>query len=181
MGDRTRAEGASSINLCECGCGEPTPLARQTDPRSGSVKGEPLRFRRGHARRKPPIVRDCGYKTPCRLWQGWLDDGYGRVSSAGDRRKAHVAAWEAAHGPVPEGMELDHLCRQRACIEITHLEPVTRAENARRGSQTKLSPQQVREIRALRGVSQRDLARRFGVHQVTISNIQTRRSWKAAA
>lgn len=46
---------------------------------------------------------------------------------------AHIIAYEAVHGPVPVGMEIDHLCNNRACYEVTHLEAVTHAENVRRG------------------------------------------------
>jgi hypothetical protein len=65
----------------------------------------------------------------CWLWQGPLDrDGYGR----GRRGQAHVEAWLQQVGPVPEGKELDHLCRRRRCVRPAHLEPVTRGENERR-------------------------------------------------
>lgn len=65
----------------------------------------------------------------CELWTGRLDrDGYGFHG----RTRAHIAAWERAHGPVPEGYELDHLCRRRECVAIHHLELVTRAEQERR-------------------------------------------------
>lgn len=49
-------------------------------------------------------------------------------------RGAHVNAWESANGPVPEGLELDHLCGNRACINVEHLEPVTHQENVRRAA-----------------------------------------------
>lgn len=50
------------------------------------------------------------------------------------RTRAHIAAWTEANGPVPDGMVLDHLCRQRACCALHHLEPVTQSENERRKS-----------------------------------------------
>lgn len=65
----------------------------------------------------------------CELWTGKLDrNGYGYHG----RTRAHIAAWEAEYGPVPEGFELDHLCRRRNCCALHHLEPVTRAENEMR-------------------------------------------------
>lgn len=65
----------------------------------------------------------------CELFAGRLDgEGYGRMGS----RKAHVVAWEAAFGPVPEGFVLDHLCRRRNCCAPHHLEAVTQSENLRR-------------------------------------------------
>lgn len=65
----------------------------------------------------------------CRIWTGRLDEeGYGRDG----RRKAHILAWESAFGPVPEGFELDHQCKRRACVALHHLEAVTKAENLKR-------------------------------------------------
>lgn len=58
------------------------------------------------------------------------DDGY----AFHGRTRAHIAAWEAANGRVPDGLELDHLCRRRACKALHHLEPVTRSENELRKS-----------------------------------------------
>jgi hypothetical protein len=57
-------------------------------------------------------------------------DGYAFWGSS----RAHIAAWERENGPVPEGKELDHLCRRRACAALIHLEPVTRRENELRKS-----------------------------------------------
>lgn len=81
------------------------------------------------------VVEDRGYVTPCHIWTGAgvKDDGYGRIRVAGKTLLAHKVRWELERGPVPEGRELDHLCRQRACSNLEHLEPVTRAVNLRRG------------------------------------------------
>jgi HNH endonuclease len=84
-------------------------------------------------------VTDRGYETPCHVWQGAHVGGYGRVRDAGRLRYAHVMAWEAVNGPVPAGLELDHLCRVPACIRPDHLEAVTRAVNVRRGDGPRLS------------------------------------------
>ncbi len=78
--------------------------------------------------------------TGCWIWLGALHrNGYGniRVGSMKDgtrgHRVAHRALYEALVGPIPAGMELDHLCRVRSCVNPAHLEPVTRRENLRRG------------------------------------------------
>jgi hypothetical protein len=70
----------------------------------------------------------------CLEYQGELiKTGYGRVHFAQHRKAlAHRAVYEQARGAIPEGLELDHLCRNRACVEITHLEAVSHAENLRR-------------------------------------------------
>ena len=71
---------------------------------------------------------------PCHLWTAGLDaDGYGRFGLNGRNRKAHVVSYEIQVGPIPSGLEPDHLCRVRRCVNDAHLEPVTRAENMRRG------------------------------------------------
>lgn len=48
------------------------------------------------------------------------------------KSRAHIVAWERAYGPVPDGMEVEHLCRVRHCCAVHHLELVTRSENERR-------------------------------------------------
>lgn len=86
------------------------------------------------------VYEDRGYKTPCRIWQRALSGGgYGLRRINGKLRQVHIVEWERVHGPVPAGLDLDHLCRQRACAEVTHLEPVTRRENLRRGIKGELA------------------------------------------
>lgn len=70
----------------------------------------------------------------CWVYPGCKKNGYG---TGWDRTKVvrtHRAAYEALVGPIPEGMDLDHLCRNRACYNPAHLEPVTRSENLRRSN-----------------------------------------------
>lgn len=72
--------------------------------------------------------------TPCIEWAKYRNpSGYGRRSVGGRMYLAHRYAWELEHGPVPEGLELDHVCRNRACINVEHLELVTHRENTLRG------------------------------------------------
>lgn len=72
--------------------------------------------------------------TGCWKWTDKLNaDGYGRIGVNGAARSAHRTAYTVLVGPIPQGLELDHLCRVRHCINPDHLEPVTHAENIRRG------------------------------------------------
>lgn len=163
---------------CQCGCGEKTSVAPQTISALGVVKGEPRRYINGHQRRKSPveyIEEDRGYTTPCWVWQRAINShGYGRMPSG----SAHRGMYERHKGPIPDGLTLDHLCRVRACVNPDHLEPVTNAENLRRGHHThKLTMDQAAEIRASdEGPSA--LAEKYGVTRRVIWLIRTGQTYK---
>lgn len=74
-------------------------------------------------------------ETGCWIWMRTMDitTGYGRFYDMGKRRMAHRAAFEAVRGPIPDGLTIDHLCRERMCVNPDHLEPCTRGENTMRG------------------------------------------------
>lgn len=70
----------------------------------------------------------------CWLWQGRLSvGGYGIIGIDGKKYYAHRVVFLWKGGRIPEGLDLDHLCRVRNCVNPKHLEPVTRRENLMRG------------------------------------------------
>lgn len=95
-------------------------------------------------KRKPPLERFHAFvkkcegprSSPCWVWQGALSNGYGNFTLSRPRRNitAHKWYWEHINGPKPMGMDLDHLCRNRSCVNPEHLELVTRSTNILRGN-----------------------------------------------
>ena len=80
------------------------------------------------------LAKIVAYPHGCWIWQAsTTHNGYGQFWVGGRMVKAHRFAYEMFVGPIPEGLELDHLCRVRNCVNPAHMEPVTHAENVRRG------------------------------------------------
>jgi hypothetical protein len=71
----------------------------------------------------------------CWQWIGYIDrHGYGKIFvTKGRTALTHRFVYQLCNGAIPEGLQLDHLCRNRACFNPEHLEPVTCGENLRRG------------------------------------------------
>lgn len=166
--------------LCYCGCGEAPRVATRTSAVHGVVRGRHLRSIAAHRHRIPlPDQFVVDVETGCWNWVGAHVKGYGvrRVNG----KQVHVFVWlyEALHGAIASGLQLDHLCRNTYCVNPAHLEPVTPAENVRRRSTTKLTHETVREMRALRaaGWQQKRLAARFGVSQQAVSKVCRGERW----
>lgn len=83
------------------------------------------------------LLMNCKTVGDCWEWTGAKNKGYGRIQIAHPERKSrqvHRVAYEIYIGPIPEGLTLDHLCRNKACFNPSHLEPVTAVENVLRGN-----------------------------------------------
>jgi len=126
------------LGFCQCGCGAPTTLADRRDfLRMGYSVGTPLPYVKGHARAYTDLETELRFWTKTRLapsgcleWTGEIMwKGYGIVKIRGRRVRAHRYAYELCKGPIPEGLEPDHLCRNTRCVLPDHLEAVTRRTN----------------------------------------------------
>lgn len=111
-----------------------------------------------------------GYRVDasgCWLWLGFLNDhGYGQIQDRGVASYAHRWSYQTFIGPIADGLQIDHLCRVRSCVNPNHLEPVTPLLNNRRGE----SPWSVnaRKTHCIRG------------HEFTAANTRvSRQGWRS--
>lgn len=81
----------------------------------------------------PSIRRRIRKRNGCWVWTGSIERGYGRMRVGGKWKRMHRFMYEHHVGPIPDGLVLDHLCRNKACCNPMHLEAVTQKENIRRG------------------------------------------------
>ena len=154
----------------------------------------------------PSITRLFGFDGPCTVWKGCIrkDSGYGQAYYKGKHVRAHRMAWEEAHGPIPEGMQVLHKCDNKPCVNVDHLflgthddnmkdkvakgrqaqgentSPYLRPETVRKGSahhKALLTEEDVLNIRAT-DARLVDLAGAYGVSISTISNIKVRKTWR---
>jgi hypothetical protein len=119
---------------------QPSALATVADPEGGdgaySFDGKPDRDPRltgGEIGLR--IRRRCTLLPPdgCWIWEGSQNGrGYGQITVYGKLWKVHRLSYETWIGPIPEGLTIDHLCRQKLCCNPTHLEAVPLPENLRR-------------------------------------------------
>lgn len=76
--------------------------------------------------------------TGCWMWVGLTAHEYGSMYHEGRTQRAHRVFYTAYKGPIPDGLVIDHLCRNKCCVNPEHLEAVTQKENVRRGKRVAL-------------------------------------------
>jgi len=128
-------------------------------------------------------IEDRGYKTPCWIWQRHINqNGYGMMrDERGVLRSAYKVHYERKYGKPPKGMQLDHLCRQRACVNPDHFEQVTHAVNVARGLSCTITQDLILEVKRLLslGMTQIPVAKQLGISQSAVSDIKLgRKDWR---
>lgn len=193
---------------CQCGCGQKTPIAKQSSTKRNQVIGQPLRYIHGHNSRVVPPHQKAtieealwAYSTAsapedCWEWTGTVVGGYGTLTYKGKSWLAHRLSYTIHFGEFAAELCVCHRCDNPLCVNPNHLFLGTRADNnldkmqknrhvaanGERNGGHRLTADDVREIRRLHseGTQNAELAKQFGVGKSTISSITLRRSWKHA-
>jgi hypothetical protein len=116
----------------------------------------------------------------CVLWhQSVGGHGYGQTFHNGKVSYAHRVAWEKAFGPIPGGMLVHHKCGNRPCVNVDHMELMTRQDHMGWRGHGKLNKQQAEEIRQLvaDGWRRQDVAEAYGIKCGYVGDIVRKEAW----
>ncbi len=123
------------INMfCACGCGFDAGIVPRTYSCKGWIKGDNKKYIQGqHLHSKSFMDYDIDPNSGCWIWQRAVHtNGYGHIWADNKHQRAHRVYYERYRGAIPVGMVLDHLCRNKKCVNPYHLEVVTQKENIQR-------------------------------------------------
>lgn len=194
----------NSPKLCECGCGQPAPIAKHNHKDKGRVKGQPVRFIHGHnldrgasEERFWAKVDKVTSPNGCWLWTGGTRPfGYGvHTTDEGHFIGAHRFSWILHNGPISDELCVCHNCPDGdnpACVNPAHLFLGTHTDNMRdkvskgrsnvvageESNLSKLTEAQVREIKASPDIPLKALAAEHNVTTGTIWYIRNGKTWK---
>jgi hypothetical protein len=173
---------SNSTGLCMCGCGNPVPRAAKTRSATGTVKGEFVRYLRGHNKRNyfgPEYEIDP--ITGCWNWRHYVNEGgYAMRAVNGYPHLAHRLIYVEIVGPIPDGHQLHHRCENKRCVNPDHVEPLTPKahKHLSRWGTAKLSYPIAAQIRSRAGnESVQTLATEFGVSDQTIYDVLHGKRW----
>ena len=179
---RLRYDQKIGKGFCHCGCGLKTKIATRNSMPLGMIKGQPALYLSGH-------VKNCGHKpryiidkkTGCWVWQWHLshNDYAPRINVNGRCVSAYRYYYEQKYGKVQDGLQIDHKCRNPSCVNPDHMEPVTPAENVRRGKNAKINVGIAGEVKKLlKTMSRMEVSRKTGVPYGIVYHISRGVSWK---
>jgi hypothetical protein len=160
------------LGYCHCGCGSLV----------NKIGKNYRKYVKNHFRRRL-IHYVIDPETNCWNWQlSTNSNGYGMINIEGTHRKAATVYYEFYKGRVPIGLSLDHLCRNRKCINPDHLEPVSNAENIRRGKNAKLNFTAVQEIKSLQasGLDMKSISKLYHVSKNCIFDVLHNITWNSS-
>ena len=183
----------TGYGLCECGCGGKTNVSKKTNKRRGYIKGEPIRYIRGHNQRmayEPVLPRFLNMVEvipfhECWEWVGKKHpSGYGRMKIEARERSSHRVSFELFNGRISEGMHICHHCDNPGCVNPKHLFEGTRDDNmedmrVKGRSGTKLNKADALNIYQRRGGIDpaRVIAEEYGVAVGSVHKIWAGERW----